>query len=184
MTTLSVVIPTWNNADWTIRCLTALERNTEADLHIVWIDNGSEPDQHEAARTAVQRFDHDMERHPEPLGFARATNRGLPLVRGRYTVFLNNDVEVYPGWDIELRRAVDDAPGAAGPVVVGPTVGHQGVECHPWLGVPDAITNPEDAARFLTEPRTRSELALPPHGVWRLARNMDRFEAKWGRRPT
>ena len=154
-----------------------------------------------------------------------------------------------------MRRGLPD------PVVVGPTVGHQGVECHPWLGVPDAITNPEDAARFLTERWQGQVIDLPHRPVttigrfrgmlaffcallptdvvrrvgpldeqfgWgycedddycmrlrqagyrlslcpgavvshpvartlrhvpddpneRLARNMDRFEAKWGRRPT
>jgi GT2 family glycosyltransferase len=133
---LSVIVPTWNAADWTIRCLRALERNTVARLHLIWIDNGSDRSQHAAMREVVEGFDHDFEDHPAPLGFAGAVNRGLSHIRGSYTVFLNNDVEVFPGWDLDLRRAVDAAPGAAGPLILDAGVGWQTTRSHLWLDCP------------------------------------------------
>ena len=162
MSTLSVVIPTWNNADLTIRCLHALRRNTVSDLHIVWIDNGSSREQHAAMRDVVQTFPHDRERYWRPLGFARATNRGLAYIRGEYTVFLNNDVEVCPDWDVQLREAVDQAPGAAGPFVLGSADGAQSVGSHRWLGIPSDVTEPESVARFLRARWGHQVLDVPP----------------------
>lgn len=148
MPTLSVVIPTWNNADLTDKCLRSLSANTAADLHIVWIDNGSSPEQNAEVREAIAGFDHDAEYHPEPLGFARAVNRGLVRVRGDYCVILNNDVEVMPGWDSELRAAVDDQPGLAGPICVN-SPGWQDSRSHDWLEIPASMTEAREISGWL-----------------------------------
>ena len=145
-----MIVPTWNASTWTIRGLHALRRNTVADLHLIWVDNGSDRDEQDAVQAVVDTFDHDAEYHPAPLGFARAVNHGLQHTRGDYTAILNNDVEVCPEWDVDLRGAVDAAPGAAGPMLLDAPVGWQSTRWHPWLGVPASLTDPEQVVSFLT----------------------------------
>jgi GT2 family glycosyltransferase len=135
---LSIIIPTWNNADLTLRCLAALAEHTRHDFEVIWIDNGSSDSEHLRVKNALQGFSYQQRRYPEPLGFARATNAGLPLVRGDYCVFMNNDVSVCPNWDEDLRLAVDDQPGIAGPLTIN-SIGWQSSHCHPWLGLPSEI---------------------------------------------
>jgi GT2 family glycosyltransferase len=147
---ISVVIPTWNNADLTVKCLRALRDHTRADLHIAWIDNGSSQAQHDQVQAEIAGFDHAFEYHPEPLGFARAVNRGLPHLRGDYCVILNNDVEVKPGWDTELRAAVDDRPGIAGPICVN-SLGWQDSRDHDWLNIPEGLEGDDAIAAWLHE---------------------------------
>ncbi len=135
---LSIIIPTWNNADLTLRCLQSLADHTRADFEIIWIDNGSSDSEHQRVSDALRGFSYQHKRYPEPLGFARATNAGLPLIRGDYCVFLNNDVTVCPDWDEDLRLAVDDQPGIAGPVAVN-SIGWQNSHVHPWLNLPEHL---------------------------------------------
>lgn len=160
MPSISVVIPTWNNADLTIRCLRSLRDHTEAELHIAWIDNGSTPEQHEQVKAEIQSYAHDHEYHDAPLGFARAVNRGLALTGGDYCVILNNDVEVLPGWDTELRDAVDDSPGIAGPICVNAS-GWQDSREHAWLEIPETMTDPREIGAWLCERWRNQRLELP-----------------------
>ncbi|MDG2285197.1 MAG: glycosyltransferase [Alphaproteobacteria bacterium] len=148
MPVISVVIPTWNNADLTVKCLCALRNNTAADLQIVWIDNGSSAEQHDIVKNEMASFEHAFEFYPEPLGFARAVNRGFPHARGDYCAILNNDVEVKPGWDEELRGAVDERPGIAGPICVN-SLGWQDSREHDWLNIPKELKSDDEISAWL-----------------------------------
>ena len=145
---ISVVIPSWNNAGLTVKCLHALRDHTSADLHIAWIDNGSSQEQHDQVREEIAEFDHAFEYHPEPLGFARAVNRGFPYLKGDYCVILNNDVEVKPGWDAEVRAAVDERPGIAGPICVN-SLGWQDSRDHDWLNIPEHLEGDDEISAWL-----------------------------------
>ncbi len=141
---LSIIIPTWNNADLTLNCLQSLADHTCDDFEIIWIDNGSSDAEYQRVVDALDGFSYCHERHPTPLGFARATNAGLPYVRADYCVFLNNDVTVCPRWDEDLRLAVDDQPGIAGPIAIN-SIGWQNSHCHSWLELPDEIKHDNHA---------------------------------------
>src|SRR5262249_43197959 len=55
--------------------------------------------------------------NPENAGFARATNQGLAISRGRILVLLNNDTMVAPRWLGRLATALADPEvGLVGPV--------------------------------------------------------------------
>lgn len=135
---LSIVIPTWDNSAWTLRCLSALKRRTKMSFEIIWIDNGSTDAHHNAVLRVITQFTHRKERHRAALGFPGSINRGLKLVRGDYVVLLNNDVEVLPDWDTELAAALARGKGGAGPVAIQ-QAGWQAIQHHPWLGL-----NPKD----------------------------------------
>lgn len=141
---LSIIIPTWNCAELTCACLASLRTHTAADFRIIWIDNGSTQEQYERVADALTEFDHEAERHPQPLGFAKAVNRGLRNIRTRYCVILNNDLTVGPSWDRPLREAVDDRAGLAGPICVNST-GWQNSALHPWLGIPAELAGNDEA---------------------------------------
>jgi len=61
-------------------------------------------------------------RNPENLGFLKNCNRAIDSVRGRYVVFLNNDVQVSKGWLSALLDTFSKFPkvGAVGPRYVYP----------------------------------------------------------------
>lgn len=136
---LSIIIPTWNNAELTCACLASLASNTASDFEIIWVDNGSTAEQYSKVANALSPFEHVAERHPKPLGFAKAVNLGFPHARNDYCVILNNDLTVNPKWDEDLILAVDDQPGLAGPICIN-SIGWQNSRLHSWLGLPDSIT--------------------------------------------
>ncbi|MDX1667941.1 MAG: glycosyltransferase family 2 protein [Limnobacter sp.] len=136
MKPISIIIPTWNQATLTENCLYALAEQSGFDFKVIWIDNGSDDLSHQRVLSCLQDggFQFVYERHSKPLGYARAVNRGLRLFDGDYCVFLNNDVEVQAGWDVELIRTLEESPGIAGPISLGGPLGWQSLHRHPWTG--------------------------------------------------
>ena len=132
---LSIIIPTWNNATLTRRCIDSLRTNTHHQFNIIWIDNGSSDDQHQQVLSHLEGLHFLYERHPEPLGFAKAVNLAMRHVNAEYCAILHNDLTVMPNWDKELIAAVDHTPGIAGPICINAN-GWQDSRRHDWLGIP------------------------------------------------
>jgi N-acetylglucosaminyl-diphospho-decaprenol L-rhamnosyltransferase len=92
---LSVVIPTQDTCELTLRCLEALYGSPIAGMEVILVDDASGDDTAEAA----------LARHPSlivlrnetPQGFSRAANRGLERAAGEILLLLNSDTEVEPG---------------------------------------------------------------------------------------
>lgn len=118
---LSIVIPVWNEADKTVRCLHSIHTHTRIPYEVIWVDNGSDarnrriiqkqatvPELH----TRLVQFDHNV-------GFVKATNAGIKAASqpSAYIMLLNNDTEVSPGWDTKLTAPLSDTDvGAVGPI--------------------------------------------------------------------
>jgi N-acetylglucosaminyl-diphospho-decaprenol L-rhamnosyltransferase len=117
---VSVVIPSWNTRELLDACLRSLARERGPRLEIVVVDNGStdgSPDHVARAFPSVV-----LVRNERNEGFARASNQGLRLARGRHVLLLNSDTEVL---DDALERMVaflDAHPryGAVAPRLVHP----------------------------------------------------------------
>lgn len=172
---LSIIIPTWNNAELTCECLRSLETNTQSDFDIVWIDNGSTDEQYEQVAAAIKGFAVTAQRYDHPLGFARAVNHGLAQVRGDYGVILNNDVTVSKDWDVDLKLAVDDKPGIAGPVCIN-SIGWQDTRLHPWLGIPEHLAEDNTkCAEWLQAQWSGQVIDIPEQPSLRNFRNMLAF---------
>lgn len=172
---LSIIIPTWNNAELTCECLGSLEENTDSDFDVVWIDNGSTDSQYEQVAAALNGFVVTAERYDQPLGFARAVNHGLSRIRGDYGVILNNDVIVSKDWDVDLRLAVDDEPGIAGPVCIN-SIGWQDTRLHAWLGIPPTIADDNaQCAVWLRERWSAQVVDVPEQPTLQHFRNMLAF---------
>lgn len=109
---LSVVIPTWNTRELTLRCLAALSRD-DAVEEVIVIDDASSDGTPEAIRRAYPHV--RVLRNQENAGFGASANRGLATARAKVTLLLNSDTKVMPG-SLRALSAVFDDPhiGIAG----------------------------------------------------------------------
>jgi GT2 family glycosyltransferase/glycosyltransferase involved in cell wall biosynthesis len=118
--TASIVVPMYDQAAATLRCLHALARSGDAcRFELILVDDASgEEAAKELARIAGLRY----LRNASNLGFVDSCNAGAAIARGEFLVFLNNDTEVQPGWLDALLRTFRDFPdtGLAGSMLVYP----------------------------------------------------------------
>lgn len=145
----SVVIPVFNQAQYTQGCLEALFANTPGPgVEVLVVDNGSTDDT--ADRLAAFKSHIKLIRNETNLGFARACNQGARAARGEYIVFLNNDTLPQPGWLEALVSLAEQEPQAAviGAKLLYPneTVQHAGVIYSAKLRLPYHIYQTMDKA--------------------------------------
>lgn len=114
---VSVIIICLNNFDLTIQTLTSLRASTTLPLQVIVVDNASTDD--------VRYLDVFVEgleiiRNETNVGFLEACNQALIRVRGKTTLFLNNDVTLgIRSIDIALSRIFSEASiGAVGGKIV------------------------------------------------------------------
>ena len=111
---VSVVVVTWNGRALLERFLPSVLATDYPGLEVVVADNAS--DDGTAEWLGAEHPGAVVVRHPENWLFAKGNNAAVPHATGDVLVFLNNDVEVPPGW---LRPLVE-ALGAPGVVAVQP----------------------------------------------------------------
>jgi GT2 family glycosyltransferase/glycosyltransferase involved in cell wall biosynthesis len=130
---VSIIIPVFNNIEYTKQCLDSLYRFTEEGLfEVIIIDNAS-TDRTEAE--ILGRTEHVQNlryvRNAENTGFARANNQGARLAEGKYLLLLNNDTEFIQPWLKPLLAVLqnDSTVAGAGPKLLyaDRTIQHAGV---------------------------------------------------------
>lgn len=90
MIRLSIIIPSFNTKEMTIRCLkslTSLKTGTE----IIVVDNESKDETVEEIKKIKDIKNIKIIKNKENLGFAKAINQGLETARGKYILILNSD---------------------------------------------------------------------------------------------
>ena len=117
---LSIVIPSWNTRDYLAACLAALERAELPANEWIIVDNGSADGSAELVAERHPRA--TLVRNATNEGFARGSNQGMRLARGRYVLLLNTDTEVAPDAISRLWRFLEEHEeyGAAAPRLVHP----------------------------------------------------------------
>lgn len=125
----SIIVLTLNQIDYTRKCINSLLRHTGNPFELIVVDNGSTDGTRDYLKD-IQRKDSACVRiriieNSKNAGFPRGNNQGLLESRGRYVVFLNNDVVVSSGWLNTLIHTVElnSTIGIVGPVsnrVAGP----------------------------------------------------------------
>ncbi|MDP8230531.1 MAG: glycosyltransferase family 2 protein [Candidatus Gorgyraea atricola] len=104
-----IIIPVWNQLEFTKKCIESVFRNTNYAFRLVVIDNGSA----KATRAYLDELARDKKtgvtvlRNNENLGFIKATNQGIRESDAPYVCLLNNDTEVTKGWLKEMVNVAE-----------------------------------------------------------------------------
>ena len=115
MTTLSIIIVSFNARDDLDRCLSSIESSPPAMPHeVVVVDNQSTDGSTESVR---RRPGVRLIEMGANTGFSRANNAGIRASTGRLVLLLNSDTVVPPGAIDALVKQIDARPEVA---VVGP----------------------------------------------------------------
>jgi GT2 family glycosyltransferase len=113
----SIVIPTRARPAYLETALASIApQASAAGAEIVVVDDAGPSS---AIRDLADRFGARYEPHERPLGLNVARNTGVERSRGELVVFVDDDVEVCPGWLAALLRAAHEHPDAqvfAGPI--------------------------------------------------------------------
>lgn len=89
-----------------------LRRNTPPGYELVYVDGGAPPEVREWLAGTAREGDFRLLRTDDHLSPNAARNRGLGEARGRYVVFVDNEVLVKPGW-LDALVACAEETGAA-----------------------------------------------------------------------
>ncbi len=114
-TKLSIVIPVWNNYNFTAKCIEDLSYLPD-DHEVIIVDNGST----DATRKLECTRNVRIIRNKTNLGFSRAVNIGYTMSSGEHVMFLNNDIKIKDNkesWTLPIIEASERGG------LVGPTIG-------------------------------------------------------------
>jgi GT2 family glycosyltransferase len=115
--TASIVIPTRERPDYLEVALASIAPQAAAAGAEVVVVHDDPPSP--AVRAIAERFGARYLSHTRPLGLNAARNTGVANSHGELVVFVDDDVEVHPGWLEALTRAAREHPRAqvfAGPI--------------------------------------------------------------------
>jgi hypothetical protein len=109
MSSVSVVIPSWNGEHLLPACLDSIRAQTARDFEIIVSDDASTDG---SAELVSQRYpEATLIRSPRNRGFAAAANAGVRASQGDFIFLLNNDVALDPRCLEELLRPIETDPG-------------------------------------------------------------------------
>ena len=106
----TIVVPSFNHARWVVEAVRSALDQTERDVEVVVIDDGSTDDS--LARLATIA-DPRLEIVTQPnAGLSNTLNRGLARARGRWVKFVPSDDVLEPECIARQLAAAERAPGA------------------------------------------------------------------------
>lgn len=91
---VSVIIPTFNGAHHTLRCLLTLAADKKTSLEVIVFDNGSTDKTDELLK---QCDNIQIIKSPQNLGYIKANNAAARYARGEFLLLLNNDARLVEG---------------------------------------------------------------------------------------
>lgn len=101
---VSLVIPVYNQLDYTKQCLASIARWTDSPHEVIVVDNAST----DGTRAYLQQAPVTLIANEQNVGCARAWNQGIRASRGRLIGILNNDIVLTRGWLQGLQRYMDE----------------------------------------------------------------------------
>jgi GT2 family glycosyltransferase len=108
---VSVVIPTWNQSRLVDKVLQSLKRQTISPAEIIVVDNGS----HDETPLVAESHGAKVIALAANRGFAAAVNKGIQAAQGEWIFIVNNDVELDSRWlELALQAANEEESAIAG----------------------------------------------------------------------
>ena len=101
---LSVLIPTWNNLDFLKLCINSIARNSQLEIQIIVIVNEGKDG---TAEWIENQQDIDYIFSGANMGICYGLNLARSLVKSDYIVYVNDDMYMLPGWDLELWNEIE-----------------------------------------------------------------------------
>lgn len=101
---VSVIIPTFNRADYVTKAVESVLRQSMQDFEIILVDDGSTDDTAKRLRKYGSKISYVRTRNQ---GFALARNTGLQAARGEYIAYLDSDDE-YLEHKLEIQAGLLD----------------------------------------------------------------------------
>jgi GT2 family glycosyltransferase len=107
---VSVIISSWNSAQYLPACLDCLKNQTWTDFEVILVDNGSTDSSTIGVESKWSSLRINVERLETNRGFSAANNIGIRLARGKWLALLNSDAFPEPGWLSALVNASQNNP--------------------------------------------------------------------------
>ncbi len=112
--TVSIVIPTYNQWEYTKQAIESIKRFTDYNYEIIIVDNAST----DGTIAELKKYPEiKVIANKENFGFPKAINQGVLESKGDYILLLNNDVIVTQNW---LSRMIEVADMQENIGIVGP----------------------------------------------------------------
>ncbi len=129
---LDIVMPTYNRPAALVRALEAIAAlNASAELRVIVVDDGSAGPSEDALPPALrERLSIRVIRQANG-GPSCARNTGLRAAEAEYIAFVDDDVQVDPGWLAAYRDAIAAESGPA--AFIGPLVLPANWRPSPWI---------------------------------------------------
>jgi glycosyltransferase involved in cell wall biosynthesis len=98
----SIIIPSWNNLPYLIKCINSIEKNSVFKHQIIiHVNEGTD-----GTLEWVRENGFDYTYSIDNVGVCWAMNACRSLVKTDYITFLNDDMYMLPGWDFELWNVI------------------------------------------------------------------------------
>lgn len=136
---VTIVVVPRERFSYTRESLESIYEHTEIPFKLVYVDGNSPPKVSQYLQAQAQAKNFQIIRTDNYLYPNQARNLGLTKVNTRYTVFVDNDVVVSPGWLKHLVNCAEETgAGVVGPLMcqdlpLHQTVHFAGGESHVWV---------------------------------------------------
>jgi GT2 family glycosyltransferase len=146
---LTILIPVYNEIDYTLECLLSIRDALPQTPFEVLIADDCSTDPAARLLEAVPNLQYL--RQPENVGFIRNCNLAYTVCRGDYVLLLNSDAQVQPGAIDRMVAALDADPelAAVGPKIIYPNGRLQEAGCfvrpNGESGMVGLFSNPNEA---------------------------------------
>lgn len=136
---ISYIIPTWNQKDLLIECISSIYNdNISCPGEIIIIDNASTDGSIEYISKEFREV--ILIQNTANIGFAKAVNQGISISKGKFIFLLNNDIRLLEGTTEKLISFLGQYPdaGAVAPLLYYPD-GEFQISCRRFPNPPSLI---------------------------------------------
>lgn len=108
---ISIIVPVYNSEKTLSRCVKSLQAQTETELEILLVDDGSTDGSGDLCDAFAQADKRIQVIHKENNGVSSARNAGIRKAQGDYVQFVDSDDYVDPAYCRSMREALEQGGG-------------------------------------------------------------------------